>query len=165
MIQLAIDNKTLQPMVNQAYRDNSRELLNSKGFATNIIKQMIEMLPTTYFIVDGLDEIVEVERTLLLETMLKLHEKHGNLKLLISSRPERDTVMTLTPKVEPIRVEDRNGQDIQAYVKKRADSWLSRLTLEPRDRADIERQMASIEKFAKGKFSIVQFHFIETKRC
>ncbi|EUC39484.1 hypothetical protein COCMIDRAFT_10428 [Bipolaris oryzae ATCC 44560] len=150
MIQLAIDNKILQPMVTLAYRNNSRQLSSSVEFATNLIKQMLEMLPTTYFVVDGLDDILEVERRFLLEIMLQLHEEHENLKLLISGRPDHDIVRMLSPKVTPIRVEDGNGQEIQAYVQQRSDRWLSSLTITPEDRADISTLMGSIGKSAKA---------------
>ncbi|RHZ66042.1 hypothetical protein CDV55_107640 [Aspergillus turcosus] len=110
------------------------------------------MLLTMYFVLDGLDEVLEAERRLLLETVLKLQEEHKNLKLLISSRLEHDIVRILSPNIKPICVEDGNGQDIQRYVQQRLDMWLSGLPIDPEDRADIEVLLGSIEKSAKGMF-------------
>jgi len=152
IIQLATDNEILQPMVSLAYRDNSRQLSSSMDYVTNLLKEMLEMLPTTYFVVDGLDEILEAERRLVLETMLKLHDEHGNLNLLISGRPVQDVLKILSSNVKPIRVEDGNGQDIQAYVKQRSDRWLSSLDICPEDKVDIGSLMGSIGKSAKGSF-------------
>jgi hypothetical protein len=51
----------------------------------------------------------------------------GDLKLLVSSRTERDIERALGNDVPSARVDHKNMGDIEAYVKKQTEDWLPEL--------------------------------------
>ncbi|KAF2138225.1 uncharacterized protein K452DRAFT_90147 [Aplosporella prunicola CBS 121167] len=152
IFQLAIEDQSLQPLVCFAHKNSPRELSSSVDFAQGLLKDLLKNLPATYIVIDGLDEILEVERIFLLDILLGLHIEHDNLNLLFSSRAEHDISRLLEPKAQPTRVQDRNSQDIQVYVEKRRDGWLRRLDIDLEIANEVRLLMENIGERAKGMF-------------
>jgi hypothetical protein len=135
-----------------AFETNYRQISSSVDYARDLLKNLIEEQPV-HFIVDGLDEISEVDRSSLLKSLLQLHKDSVNFKLLISSRGEQDITRLLKPVAQIIRVHFGNGRDIQSYVDKRTDEWLSRLQLDEERTFEIRSLVKPIGRNSKGKHS------------
>jgi hypothetical protein len=135
-----------------AFETNFRQISSSVDYARDLLKNLIEEQPA-HFIVDGLDEISEVDRSSLLKSLLQLRKDSVNFKLLISSRGEQDITRLLKPDVQIIRVHFGNGRDIQSYVNKRTDEWLSRLQLDEEMTLEIRNLVKPIGRNSKGKHS------------
>ena len=151
LFQLVIDDKTLRPVLFHKYENEYRKLTSSPEFVRDILKDILIMLPTTYIVVDGLDEVAETERQMLLACLVYLQKQVPALKLLISSRAEYDIRLHLTLQCETFHVHESNMQDIADYVKTRIDIWLSGLDLDPGSVFEIQRLTKDIASKSKGK--------------
>lgn len=126
LFQLIIDNKALRPVLSLTYENNYRKLTSSSEFVEDLLETLLRESPTTYFVVDGVDEVADVERSFLLKSLMRL-QKSQKLKLLISSRAEYDITLFLKSQCERIKVHESNAQDISDYVDHRTNDWLSGL--------------------------------------
>ena len=123
LFQLIIDNKALRPVLIHTYDNNYRKLTSSTEFVEDLLDNLLKELPTAYFVVDGVDEVAETDRSFLLRSLMNL-QKSQNLKLLISSRAEYDIVLYLRSQCERLQVHESNSQDIADYVDHRIEKWL-----------------------------------------
>ncbi len=71
--------------------------------------------------------MAEPERRLLLKALTGQLKACEDLKLLVSSREERDIALTLGNDVPSARVDHKNIIDIEAYIEKETDDWLPEL--------------------------------------
>lgn len=150
ILQLVLGERHLQPILITAYDKNYRQLNSSVDFAKSLLRLILDGLPTTFILIDGLDEMLETERVLLLRVMLELVKDHNDLKVLFSSRPEDDISRFLARKVSPIRVHDGNKEDIEAYVDKRASAWLLDLPVSASVASEIRKLMGKVALHAEG---------------
>lgn len=116
------------------------------------MKNILKQLPTTYLVIDGLDEIPECDRPRLLRSFLELRDVQDNVKVLISSRAEQDIAMTLGSKVDLIRIHDGNSQDVQTYVDKRVDEMISNMCVDMDIKKEFQMLTESIGPNSKGKY-------------
>ena len=151
LFQLMIDNKTLRPVLFHNYENDFRKFTSSSDFVRDLLKDILIALPTTYIVVDGLDEIAETERPTLLASLMYLQHQCPGLKLLISSRAEYDINLYLASHCEKFHVHESNTQDIADYVETRIDIWLSGLNLHPDDILEIRRLTKDIAFKSEGK--------------
>lgn len=84
-------------------------------------------LDPLFVTIDGLDEIEELQRQDLVKTMLELVDRCRNVRLLLSSREEVDIRRLLQDKAQFTKVDDNNGEEINAYVQGRGEGWLADL--------------------------------------
>ena len=150
-----IDNKALRPVLIYAFENNYRKLTSSSEFLEDLLKKMLKELPTTYFILDGVDEIAETERAFLLKSLMTLLECQ-NLKLLISSRAEYDITLYLRSHCEKLQVHESNSQDIIDYVDYRTRTWLSGLDLGFEFVPELTRLTKKLPQKSKGVLYIAQ---------
>ena len=141
-----IDNKALRPVLNHTYENNYRKLTNSSEFLEDLLNDLLRELPTTYLVVDGVDEIADVERSFLLKSVMRLE----NLKLMISSRAEYDITLFLASQCQRIKVHERNAQDISEYVDYRTNNWLSGLEADPEIISELRCHIKDIALKSKG---------------
>lgn len=146
-----IDNKTLRPVLSHNYENDYRKLTSSPDFVKDLLKDILLVLPTTYIVVDGLDEVAETERQILLPCLMYLQKQVPASKLLISSRAEYDIRLHLASQCEAFHVHESNMQDIADYVKTRIDIWLRGLDLDPDSVFEIRRLTKDIASKSKGK--------------
>lgn len=132
------------------HENNYRKLVGSHEFVRDLIRDILTNLPTTYFVVDGLDEIVEIERPILLSTLQTLQRDSPNLKLLISSRAEYDISASLGSQCHKISVHHYNSMDIAEYVMTRTETWLAGLCLAPELVSEIRNCTKEIAPKSKG---------------
>jgi len=153
IFQIASDNKNLRPVLSQAFEANQRQIASCVDTARDLFKSLLDDLPV-HIVVDGLDEITVAERSSILKNLLQLYHECPNLRLLVSSRGEYDILKLLNPYVQIIRVHDENGRDIQEYVRRRTDEWLSRLDLDEDDMHDLKVLLGPIAKRSKGEYQL-----------
>src|SRR5436190_9793640 len=93
MFQIILDHPPLQPVVHEAYVSNYRHIMSSPEFTAELFADLVKDLGTIFVIIDGLDEIAEPERRLLLKVLTGRLKACEDLKLLVSSRGERDIAL------------------------------------------------------------------------
>ena len=147
MFQLVSDNDDLQAALCQSSRENIK---NSITVAVSLLIMLLNCAGPTYIIIDGLDEIAEVERGRLLRQLLDLSKNCQETKILISSRLEADIKGELDSVSASIRVDNYNAGSIQAFVNSESDRLFQTWDFLPNERADIERLLAPVAANAKG---------------
>ena len=155
LFQLIINNKALRPVLLDAYENNYRKLTSSSGFVEDLLENILKESPTTYFVVDGVDEVAEMERVLLLKSLMNL-QKFQNLKLLISSRAEYDITLYLGSQCGRLQVHESNSQDIAHYVDHRTNSWLSGLDIDLELASELRRLTKKIGPNSEGELNVVR---------
>jgi len=150
IFQFVYENPGLRPILCQAVEAKYRQVGSSVEYNKELLKNLVEE-QSVFIIIDGLDEIAELERGYLLKTLLQLLNDCPNLKLLISSRGDHDILKLLKPHAEVVRVHIENSHDIDEYVKRRIDSWLSTLVLDTHIISEIRRLLRLIATKAKGE--------------
>lgn len=149
--QMALDNEHLQSPLVSAHKREYRRLNSDLNFVKEMFCQLLDLMPTVFIVIDGLDEILQSERLQLLRTMSELLQMKSNMKLLISSRPEDDISKIILKEAQPIRVHDCNKHDIQAYVNRRASSLVSDASFaEPDFAQEISNLMEPIAAKSEG---------------
>ena len=149
LFQLVMDNKALRPVLLYAYENNYRKLTSSSVIVEELLENILKESPPTYFVVDGVDEVAEMERSFLLKSLMKL-QKSQNLKLLISSRAEYDITLFLGSDCKRIQVHESNSQDIAGYVDHRINTWIPGLALDCESAADVRRLAKKIAPKSNG---------------
>ena len=155
LFQLIMNNKALRPVLLHAYENDPRKLTSSPAFVEDLLENILKVSPTTYFIVDGVDEVAETERSFLFNSLNNL-QKSQNLKLLISSRAEYDIRLYLGSQYERLQVHESNSQDIAEYVDHRTNDWLSGFDQDLEFISDIRHLMKKIGPRSKGRLHIVR---------
>jgi hypothetical protein len=153
IFQVLIDNQALRPVMHEAYISNYRQITSSLDFTIELFSNLIKDSGPTFIIIDGMDEIHEIERRLLLKALIGLSQTHKDVKLLVSSRGERDISSLLGNDVPSVRVDHRNKEDIEIYIQKEIDIWLPELqSLGADDQtcSEVKALSQSIVEKAKG---------------
>jgi hypothetical protein len=122
-----LDSQSLQPIMHEAYSSNYRQTMSSFEFIIELFANLVKASGTIFIVIDGVDEMAETQRGILLKALTSQLKVCGNLKLLISSRRERDIELALGNDVPSARVDHKNMGDIEAYVKKQTEDWLPEL--------------------------------------
>jgi len=127
IFQILLDNQSLQPIIHEAYSSNYRQLMSSFEFTTELFANLVNASGTIFIVIDGVDEMAETQRRMLLKALTGLLKDCRDLKLLVSSRGERDIELALGKDVPSARVDHKNMGDIEAYIKKQTEDWLPEL--------------------------------------
>lgn len=149
IFQLASDDDDLQAALCQSSR---ADLKNSITVAVSLLTTLLNCAGPVYIIIDGGDEIHEIERGRLFRQLLELSKNCEETKILISCRPEADITTILGSESTSIRVENRNAGSIQAFITRRSQKWFETRNFLPKERAEIEGLLAPIAANAKGMF-------------
>nr|KAK5442811.1 hypothetical protein LTR18_005488 [Exophiala xenobiotica] len=148
IFQLAADDEHLQEIVCQSGQE---ALTNNIDVAMELLKSLVCYAAPVYVVIDGLDEIQELERCKFLRQILSLSEACEEVRILISSRDEVD-IKQLLKDHATIRVNLRNAGSIQNFVNQRAREWFSERNFYPEVRSEIEGLLAPLASHAKGLF-------------
>ena len=124
--------------------------------AVKIFSTLLVATNSIYIVIDGLDEIDEMERSIFVMHLLNTL-KDCEVKILFSSRPEDDLKKLLSDRVESVRVDARNAGSIQAFVRQWTETWLQDRHFFPEHQSAIRRWLSPLASKAKGcSRSIVQ---------
>ena len=146
IFQLASDDEDLQDVICQAGGEGLKSSLEA---AANLLKTLLVGAGPTYIIIDGLDEIGEIDRCRLLTRLLEMPETCHAVKILLSSREEADIIDLLKDQVS-IRVDSRNAGSIQTFVNRRVEEWFGRRNFFPEAQSEIQRLLAPLASNAEG---------------
>ena len=146
IFQLAACDEHLQELVCQSSKE---ALTNDIDVATELLKTLVGYAAPVYVVIDGLDEIQELERCRLLRHILGLSEVCDEVRILISSRNEVD-IKQLLKDHTTIRVDLQNAGSIQNFVNQWAQKWFSERNFHPEVRSEIEGLLAPLASHAKG---------------
>ncbi|KAF4995233.1 hypothetical protein FGRMN_5264 [Fusarium graminum] len=149
IFQLARNNPALQDMVRQISRDT---LEHNLAAAVDLFINLIEGAGHALVIIDGLDEIGELERIILLRQMLKITADCDGARLLIASRLEDVIKGALEKRSKSIRVDALNTDSIHAYTKSRCQDWLRDRFFNREDCDEITALIGGIAQKAEGMF-------------
>lgn len=147
ILQLARKDPKLMDMVRYTDRDVLEFDLSS---AVKLFTNLVQGAGPVRIIIDGLDEIEETERVVLLRQMLTLSNDCDEARVLIASRPEADITSLLEKPSKSIRVDAQNTPSIHAFVMSRFDNWLQGHSLSPEDETEIRGLMGGLAGQAKG---------------
>ena len=153
MFQVLLDNEALRPIMHEAYTSNYRQITSSLEFTAKLFANLVKEAGPVFIIIDGVDEMSEPERRLLLKTLTGQLQACEDLKLLISSRGERDIALALGNDVPSVRVDHKNITDIEACIEKQTDDWLPELRSYGADDSmcsEAKQLLKSISSKAKG---------------
>ncbi|KAI0434477.1 NACHT domain protein [Xylaria sp. FL1042] len=146
---MASRNKDLQTVICQSCSEECKKTLEG---ATDLLVTMLACTGLAFLIVDGLDEMGEVERCRLVAQMLRISESSHEVRLFISSRAEADLVSMLRKDATNLHIEQRNHQCIQAFVRQWTKSWFMERGFWPEEQAEIELGLESLASKSQGMF-------------
>ena len=110
IFQLAIQNDNLQDIVRQSA---GSQLKNTLNVAVNIIKDVLYCAGRVFLIIDGMDEIDEIERSRFLGSLLELSRDCHETRILVSSRQDVVISRLLQGSAMSIHVNQRETGSVQ----------------------------------------------------
>ncbi|KAI9664051.1 MAG: hypothetical protein M1821_007542 [Bathelium mastoideum] len=149
MFQLVSNHEDLQAVLSQANYEDTKHEIDS---ATRLLITLLACAGPVYMIIDGLDEIDELERGRLTKQLLCVTKSCGEVKVLVSSRPEADLKKVLDERATVIRVDHQNASGIQTFVTEHNKRWLQERGFLPEAQAEIESLLAPLAATSKGMF-------------
>jgi hypothetical protein len=155
--QLSSEDDDLQAAVCQSSREDLKTDINS---ASSLLETLIDCAGPTYIILDGLDELEEIERGRLLRQLSQLLSKCEETRIMISSRAETDIKKALRDEAVSIRVDHRNESSIQTFINSQTQKWFKERQFLPQGQVEIERLLAPLATKSKGNHFWLSFCFI-----
>lgn len=134
-------------MIEESHGDYGRDMLST----VRILHKVVDAAGPSFFVIDGLDEIGETDRSRLLKELISMAQGCSNLRILISSRPASDLNEVLRKAAKAIRVDHHNAMSIHTFVKSWVDNWFVVRGFEPRTQAEIRKRLSSLSSKAQGK--------------
>jgi hypothetical protein len=127
VFQLLSHNRDMCPVVHESFVTKYDALTTDVKFVENLFCDLLKSSGTVHVVIDGLDEAEEATRIALLDSLLGVTGSCGNMKLLLSSRPERDIEMKIGNDFHVLRVDSHNKGDIESVMQTEGDVWVSEL--------------------------------------
>ena len=147
IFQLASDDEDLQAILCQSIaKDLKRDLKRTM----ELLATLLSTAGPTFIVIDGFDEIDEIERARLLQCLLDLSDSCDEAKILVSSRIEDDIHAILCDKAVQIRIDTQNAGSIQAFVSRRVQDWFQSRDFIAEARTEIMELMAPLSSKANG---------------
>lgn len=147
IFQAAHTNEMLQTLLVDM---DERELTKGMKATVVLLKRIVQSFGPFYIVIDGLDEVDESERSMVLELLLDVSQSCKDVRLLISARPEYDIESKLKKPAKEILVHHRNSGSIQLYVNQRTPEILATFSADKAAKAEIESLLIHLTPTAKG---------------
>jgi hypothetical protein len=149
IFQLASQDEMLQSVVcNSSLEKLRNSLPTAETLFSNLVLACKELV---YLVLDGLDEIGEAQRCLLVQRLMTLGETLGGLRVCLSSRPEADLKRCLaTQPLATLRVDAENAGAIQVYVNQWTEDWFRGLGADEDFKSEARRLLAPLAWKSKG---------------
>lgn len=149
LFQLASEDEDLQTILTES---NKRDLKTNMATAKELLTNALKVVGGAFVIVDGLDEVEEVERKFFLISLMDVLDacRDTTTKVCISSRAEHDITQILVPKATTIRVDTKNIVGIQVYISSRYKQWMAESDFSSRGRQEIQALLSPMSVKAKG---------------
>ncbi|KAL2818731.1 hypothetical protein BDW59DRAFT_165392 [Aspergillus cavernicola] len=147
--QLASSQENLEEVLCHSTREHIKSNLD---VAFDLFKSLLNCAGPVFLIVDGLDEIEQIERGILLKSLLDLSRECSESRILISSRPEDDIKDILESSSEKIRVDGRNKESIKAFVDHELRQISKKRMFPAELQSEVTRLLEPLASKAKGMF-------------
>ncbi len=147
VFQAAEDSSTTQTMVVEF---SEHDFTSDGGKVLELLKALLDVSEGTYIIIDGLDEMDESERRILLQRLDDLVSASDQLKILICSRPEDDISRELEMKSKKLRVDQRNMASIQAFVDYKTHEWMATQGFDQSTESEVSSMLSPVAARANG---------------
>ena len=158
IFQLLYQHHHLRPALQKAFDCDNRDLQSFGDYNQQLLTDLLQCIGVTYIVLDGLDEISEKERHILLKGFLQMSNQCPELKIMISSREETDISGLLRSRALSLRIGLRNHGDIELYFNTRAEEWLDTLELDDDIYSSLKSLLQGVPEKAEGK---AVYHDIE----
>ena len=110
IFQLLYQHHHLRPALQKAFDSEFRDLQSFADYNQQLLTDLLQCIGVTYIVLDGLDEISEKERPILLNGFLQMSNQCPELKVMISSREESDISGLLHTRALSLRIGLRNSE-------------------------------------------------------
>lgn len=160
LFQAAKNDEALKSTLLEEIRSN-RSKLSSNVDIQKLCLDLLSSSGTISVVIDGLDEIEEYLRRPLLEALLELSESSHNMKLLVSSRAERDIAKALRERATSIRIDSYNQEDIWNFINLEGESWIDDLKDCEADKAMVaaaQEGLVGVQRKSAGKHPCFSSH-------
>ena len=151
IFQLLYKHQHLRPALIKAYENDYTELQSYVEYNQQLLTDLLQCVEAPYIVIDGLDEIAEKERQFLLKRLLQISNQCPELKVLISSREDKDISTALHLKALSLPIRQNNAEDIKTYFDYRVKDWLDSLDIEDDTYLSLENLVQSIPSKAEGQ--------------
>ena len=151
IFQLLYKHQHLRPALIKAYGNDYTELQSYVEYNQQLLTDLLQCIEAPYIVIDGLDEIAEKERQFLLKRLLQVSNQCPELKVLISSREDKDISTALHLKALSLPIRQNNAEDIKTYFDYRVKEWLDSLDIEDDIYLSLENLVQSIPSKAEGQ--------------
>lgn len=148
LFQLASQHEDLQDVLCHL---TNEQIKSNITVAVDTLKTVLECAGPAFLIIDGLDEIEEIERGVLLKQLLRLSHECHETRIFVSSRREEDITAILEARSEMIRVDGRNEESIQVFVDYQLKQIFQSSRFPPQIQDEIQRSLAPLASKAKGR--------------
>lgn len=148
IFQLTSNDETLQTILCESALEGLKRDISS---TVDVLKTLLNYVGKTYIIVDGLDEVNELDRCRVLQELLVISNACEKVRILISSRPEADIKRILQNEAATIRIDQRNAGSIQVYVNNWMRDWFAERGFLPQTQAEMRGHLAPLASDAKGE--------------
>lgn len=162
IFQLASDNDDLE----EIFCELSRENLKSDTAETEaILKKLLSCSGPVYVIIDGVDEVEEIERGRLLTCLLTISKECEETHILISSRPEADIESKLRNEAVVLCVNKKNSGSIQAFVNQSSQKWFKERSFVQDVQEELRSLLLPLASNAEGWFCRIHFPTFKRTKC
>lgn len=163
IFQLLYQHQHLRPALQKAFDCDNRDLQSFGDYNQQLLTDLIQCIGVTYIILDGLDEISEKERHILLKGFLQMSNQCPDLKVMISSRDETDISGLLRSRALSLRIDLRNYKDIELYFNTKAEEWLDTLEIDDAIYSSLKSLLQGVAKKAEGRAN--HHHMVTLLTC
>ena len=150
IFQLLYEHHDLRPALRKAFDYDNRDLLSFGDYNQQLLTDLVKCIGVTYIVLDGLDEISEKERPVLLKGFLQMSNQCPELKVMVSSREETDIAALLRSRAISLRIALRNSGDIELYFNNRVEDWLETLDIDEATSSSLRTLLRGVPEKAKG---------------
>lgn len=150
IFQLLYQHHHLRPALQKAFDCDFRDLQSFADYNQQLLTDLLQCVGVTYIVLDGLDEVSEKERHVLLNGFLQMSNQCPELKVMVSSREEADISGLLRSRALLLRIDLRNSEDIELYFNNRAEEWLNALEINDATYSSLKNLLQGVPKKAKG---------------
>ena len=144
--QLVAQQRHLVPFYNDEGLESGEVSLQSTKLCKKLLRYMLQQIRQAFLVIDGLDECNASERKSLLDFLIEIinlcdRQRPGEVRVLLLSRDEPDFKKYLSL-ATLLRLEIQDTlEDIEHYVRNRADLVKIKFSLTEEDREYIEQNV------------------------
>jgi hypothetical protein len=147
IFQLTSDNDELQTVL----CNTSREYFKSNiEVALEIFSTLLACSGTVFIVIDGVDEMEKIERIRLVTHLINTQAKCEQIRICFSSRLEDDLKALLEKDAASIRVDNRNADCIQEFVRQWSEKWFLEHRIRPKEENEMRKWLEPLPSKSRG---------------